>query len=91
MLEPVTQQEFMVHAYVSVVVAVFTTVTALLGFLQARAAAKHAAEANRVLTQVNIKLNGRLDELLKAQREAGHQHGRAEGIMEERTRREVGR
>ena len=88
--EGITSAQFMVHAYTSVVVALLGVVAALLSFLQARTASKHAGHVREIATEVNLKLNGRLDELIKLAREASHQHGRLEGIMEERNRRELG-
>jgi len=88
--EPVTASEFMIHAYTSVIIALLGVIASLLSYLQARAAAKHAGDAKHIVDEVQIKLNGRLDELLERTREAGHQHGRAEGIMEERMRRQSG-
>lgn len=88
--EPVTASEFMIHAYTSVIVAFLGVIASLLAYLQARVAAKHADATKELASEIRIRVNGRLDELVKTAREAGHQHGRLEGVMEERNRRGEG-
>ena len=51
------------------------------------AAAEHRKQMSADLNETTLKLNGRLEDLVRVTREAGYQHGMAEGINLERNRR----
>jgi Flp pilus assembly protein TadB len=51
------------------------------------AAAQHRKDMSTDLRETTLKLNGRLEDLVRVTREAGYQHGLAEGMNLERNRR----